>query len=219
MRKFVRGVALIAVAVLVPTQVGFAAARPRALRGIEVSEGRGTTMIDVQMEEPFRYLKHSPASWGTVLRIRLRSEVGASVRARLQSEQVMEWRHRDVVPLVDVKYDGEPAGGPFLILRFEKPVAFSVSQGRDLESIRVTVRAESARKQAPRGGALAAADTDEGMAQNAQNRASRLASRSGGPNALRLNAPPYSDAYPIPAGACRGHISRSASPGQAGCRR
>jgi opacity protein-like surface antigen len=154
MRKFVRGVALVAVAVLVPTQVGLAAALPRALRGIEVSEGRGTTVIDVQMEEPFRYLKHSPASWGTVLRIRLRSEVGAS------------------------RYDGEPAAGPFLILRFEKPVAFSVSQGRDLESIRVTVRAESARKQAPWGGALAAADTDEARAKNARKRAPQLASRS-----------------------------------------
>lgn len=178
MPKFVRGVALVAVAVLVPAQVGLAAARPRALRGIEVSEGRGTTVIDVQMEEPFRYLKHSPASWGTVLRIRLRSEVGASVRARLWSEQVVEWRHRDVVPLVDVKYDGEPAGGPLLILRFEKPVAFGVSQGRDLESIRVTVRAERARKQAPWGGGLAAADSDEARAQNARKRAPQLASRS-----------------------------------------
>jgi opacity protein-like surface antigen len=161
MRKCVRGVALVAAAVLVPAHAGLGADRPRALRGIEVSEGRGTTLIDVQMNERFRYLTHSPASWGTVLRIRLRPEGGASRLAQLQGKQVVEWRHRDVVPLVDVKYDEEPTAGPLLILRFEKPVGFSVSQDQDLERIRVTVRAEGARKQAPWGGPLAAADTDK----------------------------------------------------------
>jgi hypothetical protein len=55
--------------------------------------------------------------------------------------------HRDVVPLVEVKYDGEAADGPVLILRFEKETGFSVSQGQDPRKIRVTMLSEAAQHQ------------------------------------------------------------------------
>jgi hypothetical protein len=38
-----------------------------------------------------------------------------------------------------VVYDGEMAGGPYLILQFRKPVVFVVGQGRDFRSVVVTL--------------------------------------------------------------------------------
>jgi hypothetical protein len=45
----------------------------------------------------------------------------------------------DQVPLTEVAYDGETEGGPFLTLRFSRPVEVKVRPGKDFRSLDVTV--------------------------------------------------------------------------------
>jgi hypothetical protein len=45
----------------------------------------------------------------------------------------------DRIPLTEVAYDGETEGGPFLTLRFSRPVQVKVRPGKDFRSIDVTV--------------------------------------------------------------------------------
>ncbi len=167
-RVRVRGLGLIGLAALVVGHAGPAAAEPKVVREIQVSERDGKTMIDVQLSAPFRYLMHAPASAGKVIRIRLQPESRASRRAR--GRQVVEWRHPDVVPLVNVEYGDRAAGGsfltatdgPVLTLRFARPVAFEVSQGQSRDRVRVTLLPKLAQEPKER---RSTAPVDEGYAR------------------------------------------------------
>ncbi len=180
-RVGVRGLGLIGLAALVVGHAGPAAAEPKVVREVQVSERDGKTMIDVQLSAPFRYLMHAPASAGKVIRIRLQPESPASRRA--QGRQVVEWRHPDVVPLVNVEYGDRAAGGssltatdgPVLTLRFERPVAFEVSQGQSRDRVRVTLLPKLAQK---RGHRLVAQTSHESEKPVTQKPAARSTPRA-----------------------------------------
>ena len=83
-----RGLALLGLAALAAGYTEPAAAESRVVRGVQVSEHGGRTAVDVQLNGPFRYLMHSPASAGKVIHIRLQPEGPA--RRRAQGRQLVE---------------------------------------------------------------------------------------------------------------------------------
>jgi len=177
-RLRVRGLALLGLAALAAGYAEPAIAGSRVVRGVQVSERNGGTAVDVELNGPFLYLMHSPASAGSVIRIRLQPD-GPSGR-RAQGRQVVEWRHPDVVPLINVEYQDQATGasglaatdGPVLTLRFARRVRFEVSQGRNLERIRVTVMGQPAQKSAHRRVAQKSLETEKRVAQNPKKRRS-----------------------------------------------
>ncbi len=182
-RLRVRGLALLGLAALAAGYAEPAAAGSRVVRGIQVSERDGRTAVDVELSEPFRYLMHSPVSAGQVIRIRLQPEGPAG--RRTQGKQVLEWRHPDIVPLVNVEYQDQATGalslaatdGPVLTLRFARPVRFEVSQEQSLKRIRVTVMPQLAQKRAHRRVAHKSRESEKRVAQNPTRRQKRRADR------------------------------------------
>lgn len=151
---------------LVPIPCARAADPPtRVLRGVTVTPAGEWTIVDIHLDLEFRYLSHSPGSRGRTLQIRMRPEPSAAAQG-LSGSEVVEWRERDVVGLIDVELDADSAGHPQLVVHFDRVMAFEVSQGRDLERIRVRVRSPGSarRRSAPtpadRAGATANPDID-----------------------------------------------------------
>ena len=88
---------------------------------------------------PIRYLGHFPESYGEVLQIRFRSisfsgfEQNYSIlndiiKAGSTAEQLID----------DVRYEGDVPGGPFVIVRFTKPVEYEIHEGEGLRSLSIS---------------------------------------------------------------------------------
>jgi len=118
---------------------GTAAAEPagrKALAGIEVEGQGGASVIVLRFAAPFRYLRHFPETRGTELAIRV-APVGAGGERLDVRESVTLPSYDDRAPVADVEYEGTDTGGPAVFVRFSRPVAYRVSQGSDLWSIRI----------------------------------------------------------------------------------
>lgn len=112
--------------------------RPRILRGVTVAPGREWTVIDIHLGIDARVLSHSPPRRGRSLQVSIRPESDAGSLER--RGELIEWRQRDIVGLVDVELDGDSAGNPQLTLDFDRLMEFEVVQGRALDRVRVSVR-------------------------------------------------------------------------------
>ena len=112
----------------------------RVIRGIKVASGEGWTVIEVHLDGRFRYLSHTPSGTSETLQIRLRAESPMDIPSELAEGQVLVWRARDLVPLIDIHVDLDARGDPGLFLNFERPLEFRVAQPSSLERLRISLR-------------------------------------------------------------------------------
>jgi len=112
----------------------------RIIAGLSVAEMVDGAELQVEFTFPIRYLHHFPEDYGDTLQIRLKalaiSEVDAELLRQRESVRLPE---SGSVPLLDVSYEGDLPGGPYLTIRFQKPVAFAVRQGADFRSLTISV--------------------------------------------------------------------------------
>lgn len=115
--------------------------KTRILEDVSVEQAGQDVVLTVEFSFPVRYLRHFPDQQGTSLEIALQaisiSDIDNSLLARRESMRVP----RDLKEqLVDISYEGDLPGGPFLSLRFFEETRFSVRQGADFRSIAVTLK-------------------------------------------------------------------------------
>jgi tetratricopeptide (TPR) repeat protein len=118
---------------------GSAAAEPAgriALAGVEIEGQGGAAVLVLRFAAPFRYLRHFPETRGAELAIRV-APVGSGGERLESRESATLPSYDDRAPVTDVEYEGTDSGGPALFVRFSRPVAYRVSQGSDLWSVRI----------------------------------------------------------------------------------
>ncbi|RMG59264.1 MAG: hypothetical protein D6713_05775 [Deltaproteobacteria bacterium] len=116
--------------------------RKRVLGSVE-SEMAGTkVLIRVYFNFPVRYISHFPDKEGKELRIKIdplfvSPEDRPFIRGRESAPipDTPEWGE-----IVEITYEGDMEGGPFLTFLFNNEIGFSVSQGEDFRSLVVTVK-------------------------------------------------------------------------------
>ncbi len=133
-------VALLTLITVLPLSWARAVTPVRVIRGIKVAPGESWTVIEVHLDGRFRYLSHTPSGKSDTLQIRLRAESPEDIPSELAEAQVLVWRARDLVPLIDIHVDLDARGDPGLFLNFERPVEFQVMQRSSLERLRISVR-------------------------------------------------------------------------------
>ena len=134
---------LVTVISLLLTSWSYTAApvRDKVLDDIDVVQSDGNVFIQVLFSFPLRYRSHFPAKRGEELRIRLQpvrvplSDLGAVPRR----ESVIP-QYADAVSVDEVIYEGDIEGGPYLTIRFTRPVSYQVIPGSDYRSMRVIVQ-------------------------------------------------------------------------------
>ena len=116
----------------------------RIISDVSISGIADGSELRIEFTFPVRYLSHFPREFGDTLQISLQavavSEVDQEFLRRRESFNLPE---TGSVPLLDVTYEGDLPGGPYLTLRFTEPVAFSVRQGSDFRSLTVNVFANN----------------------------------------------------------------------------
>jgi hypothetical protein len=121
-------------------------ASAQVLDTIEVSRQGDSAVLEANFSRPVFYVRHFPPEKGETLQIYLRVPVVLSepsqreiaVRKSLKGPPI------DHLPLQDVTYEGTGVEGPRLIVRFTRPVHYSIEKGRDDRSIRIIVRVGAA---------------------------------------------------------------------------
>ena len=130
------------------------AAEASVLQGIQITEKEVAIELQVDFAQSLQYLRHFPPNAGEILQIQLQAPVErpkddaadaatkASTPATAKRESMLP-PGNDVVPLVNVTYEGDVPGGPFLTLRFRYAVEYTVSGGPGGMSVVVSVKKDA----------------------------------------------------------------------------
>ncbi|NOZ54720.1 MAG: hypothetical protein GXP08_16555 [Gammaproteobacteria bacterium] len=129
-----------------------AKAAPSVLQDIKITTKAGAIHVDFDLGVPLNYVKHFPQAVGEILQIQL------SVTTELNREIHKEIRQGgDLAPppgneqlLIYVTYEEGVPGGPYLTLRFAKPVSFSVEAGDNPSKLTVVIRDDQEKTQEER---------------------------------------------------------------------
>jgi hypothetical protein len=111
--------------------------RDRVLEEIRITE---TPSVHVVFAFPVRFAWAFPHEADDVFLLKVVPVDPApeDASATIEREAVLP-PATDQVPLTEVAYDGETEGGPFLTLRFSRPVVIEARPGKDFRSIDVAV--------------------------------------------------------------------------------
>jgi hypothetical protein len=124
----------------------YADASAQVLDTLEVWRQGDSAVIEANFSRPVFYVRHFPRESGETLQIYLRVPVVLSepgqreipVRKSFKAPPV------DHLPLQDVTYEATGVEGPRLIVRFTRPVQYSIEKGHNDRSIRIIVRVGAA---------------------------------------------------------------------------
>jgi len=131
---------ILVLCLLVVWQVMAAPTRGRIIANVAVTEKIDRTEIGVAFTFPVQYMRHFPEDYGDTIEIQLKAVVVSDIDANLlRRRESVRLPDAGSVPLLDITYEGDLPGGPYLTIRFHAPVAFAVKQGTDFRSLTVTV--------------------------------------------------------------------------------
>ena len=132
-------------AMLLAGAAGTALAQPIKdiiLNDAVVRERSGCATVRIQFNFPLRYKRHFPYDSGDDLRIHIDPILHTSEGHEIVFErEAVRVENEDLLPLINVIYDGQTPGGPYLTLHFSETVRFAVAQGKDYRSLIVSVAA------------------------------------------------------------------------------
>ena len=112
------------------------------LNDVTITEHDTCAVIRVKFNFPLRYVKHFPYKSGDDLRIQfdpIPIAIPPGESSALFTRESVRPPRNDIASLIEVIYEGNVAGGPFLTLYFRHPVVFRVEQGADFRSLNIIV--------------------------------------------------------------------------------
>jgi len=112
----------------------------RVIDSVEIDKQQLTAEIQVRFNLKLQYVIHSPMDKGDALQIRLRpiptGEVGMN---EYETREQLTWEPSPDLPLQEIVYEGASPSGPTLVLRFSRPVSFTVKGVANLEGVVIIV--------------------------------------------------------------------------------
>jgi hypothetical protein len=133
-KKIITLFAFILVAVLLSSAPLYA--ERRVVNEADITEEKGCAILRVSFDFPVRYIRHFPSVTGTELRIQFEPiSVGRSDSEDLFDREEVWFSSNGVVPLLEVIFEGNISGGPFLTFTFERSISYEVEPGADFRSL------------------------------------------------------------------------------------
>lgn len=113
-------------------------AAENALAGIQIVEQPEHIVLEVEFTVPMKYVKHFPPREGEILQIQLQA-----LREKVMQRESLSPPSSDVVPLSLVTYEGDIPGGPYLTIRFNYGVAYTVEESPGGNSILILIKRDT----------------------------------------------------------------------------
>lgn len=122
----------------------------RVLSGVQVANAKSCTALNISFNLRVRYISHFPAGQGQELRIMLRpidgQQAAAEILTRRESIRAPETKFAHVR---SIDFEAGNAAGPVLVIQFDEPAHFDVSQGDDFQSLVVKLYGRDAPSTCP----------------------------------------------------------------------
>lgn len=111
------------------------------LQDIKISAKDKDTEIDLDLGVPLEYVKHFPQSFGEIVQIQLNlsPEKGRDIHKEVRQGSDLQPPPGREPLLIYVTYEEGVPGGPYLTLRFAKPVHFRVEAQKNLNTMSIVV--------------------------------------------------------------------------------
>jgi len=101
----------------------------------------GHVILEVELSFAFRYQSHFPQETGDELRIRITPvRVPTSDLDAVFRREGLVPPDADIAVIDEVIYEGDTGGGPYLTVRFTRPVRYEVIQGSDYRSLSIVIQ-------------------------------------------------------------------------------
>lgn len=113
----------------------------RAMRSLDIQPTAGGWQLELRLEFAIRYLRHSPALKGKLLRILVDPiDIGDRDREDLTLlREILPLPPLRGAPIVELAYEAISPDGPTIELQFTKPVSYEVEQGSDFQTIQILI--------------------------------------------------------------------------------
>lgn len=103
---------------------------------LHITSDRDGHNLEFDFNNSVRYLGHFPEGDSDIVQVKLRaigfSEFNESISLLDQFVQPADIKEKF---LQDVRYEGDVPGGPFLVVRFAKPMRFNVTESNGLKGL------------------------------------------------------------------------------------
>jgi len=114
--------------------------RDRILGNVHIVPQEECAVIDVEFNHPVRYVKHFSLNSADQERTRLLPLLVSPMQSEaLFKRESVRLQSDNPAALVEVMYEGNLEGGPFLTFVFKEPVAFQVKGAADHRKLTVAV--------------------------------------------------------------------------------
>jgi len=118
-----------------------APARNRDIESALLDVADGHVILEVKLSFPFRYQSHFPLETGDELRIRITPvRVSSSDLGAVFQREGLVPPNADTAAIDEVVYEGDIAGGPYLTIRFTRPVRYQIIPGSDYRSLSIVIQ-------------------------------------------------------------------------------
>ncbi|MCG6968881.1 MAG: hypothetical protein LJE85_03850 [Gammaproteobacteria bacterium] len=114
------------------------------LKDINIAARDEDTSINIDLGAPLEYVKHFPQSFGEIIQIQLKlaADRGRDIHKEVRQGNELKAPAGMEQLLIYVTYEEGVPGGPYLTLRFVKPVRFRVESQTDPTHLSITVFGE-----------------------------------------------------------------------------
>lgn len=106
-----------------------------------MTKDKETSNLQVDFASPVRHIGHFPENQGEFLQIKLRAisfhkfnESYSLINTFLQKHEARDHH------IVDIRYEGNVPGGPFLTIQFSRPVTYQVNEGEGLRAMLINYK-------------------------------------------------------------------------------
>lgn len=138
--KAIPGLLVLLCVALIAQLVESEPVRKKILDRLEVYEDEAVNTLRISLTTRVRYDRHFPYESGQELRIKITPfDISRDNAAAIFERETLVPSSNEDLPLIEVVYEGDIEGGPYLTLFFSRRVEFWVEQGSDSRSILVYI--------------------------------------------------------------------------------
>ena len=108
---------------------------------VVLTKDKEVSNLQVDFSSPVRYVGHFPENQGEFLQIKVRAisfhefnENYSLIDMFLKTPEARDSH------IADIRYEGNVPGGPFLIIKFTKPVTYQVNEGDGLKAMLINYK-------------------------------------------------------------------------------
>jgi len=139
--SFINTLCLTGILLLAATVNAAPPVRDKILDDVQLVRNDDQLTLKVAFTLPMRYRSHFPQDGGDELRIQLHPiRIPASDLDAIARREGVVPLYADSAAIDEVIYEGDIEGGPYLTVRFTRPVAYQIIPGSDYRSINIIIQ-------------------------------------------------------------------------------